>query len=55
MISGTSMGAVMGAAKAIGADLTMLRRVLEMIDLNDLLQVTDSTLRELQKLSLIHI
>jgi len=50
MISGTSMGAVMGAAKAIGADLTMLRRVLEMIDLNDLLQVTDSTLRELQKL-----
>ena len=50
MISGTSMGAVMGAAKAIGADLTMLRRVLEMIDLNELLQVTDSTLRELQKL-----
>jgi NTE family protein len=50
MIAGTSMGAVMGAAKAIGSNLTMFRRVLELIDLNDLLQVTDSTLRELQKL-----
>ncbi len=50
MIAGTSMGAVLGAAKAIGADLTLLRRVLEVIDLNELLQVTDSTLRELQKI-----
>ena len=50
MIAGTSMGAAIGAAKAIGADLTMVRRLLETIDLNELLQVTDSTLRELQKI-----
>jgi NTE family protein len=50
MIAGTSMGAAMGAARAIGADLPMLHRVLESIDLNDILQVTDSMLRELQKI-----
>ena len=50
MIAGTSMGAAMGATKAVGADLTMVRGVLESIDLNDLLQVTDSTLREVQKI-----
>jgi NTE family protein len=50
MIAGTSMGAAMGATKAIGANLEMVRRVLESIDLNELLQVTDSTLRELQKI-----
>jgi NTE family protein len=50
MIAGTSMGAAMGAAKAIGADLTMVRKLLETIDLNELLQVTDSALRELQKI-----
>ena len=50
MIAGTSMGAAIGAAKAIGADLTMVRKLLETIDLNELLQVTDSTLRELQKI-----
>lgn len=50
MIAGTSMGAAMGAAKAIGADLTMVRRLLEAIDLNDLLQVTDNALRGLQRL-----
>jgi len=50
MIAGTSMGAAMGATKAVGADLKMVRGVLEMIDLNDLLQVTDSTLREVQKI-----
>lgn len=50
MIAGTSMGAAMGASKAIGADLTMVRKLLETIDLNELLQVTDSTLRELQKI-----
>ena len=50
MIAGTSMGAAIGATKAIGANLTMVRRLLETIDLNELLQVTDSTLRELQKI-----
>jgi len=49
-IAGTSMGAVMGAAKAIGADLKKLRAVLGCLDLNEILQVTDSTLRELQKI-----
>ena len=50
MIAGTSMGAVMGAAKAIGADLELIAKVLESIDLNSMLQVTDSTVRELQKI-----
>ena len=50
MIAGASMGAAMGATKAIGADLRIVRRVLETIDLNELLQITDSTLRELQKI-----
>jgi len=50
MIAGTSMGAAMGAAKAIGANLPLLRRVLELLDLNGLLQVTDSTLREVQRI-----
>jgi len=49
-IAGTSMGAAMGAAKAIGADLKKIRILLSCIDLNDILQVTDSTLRELQKI-----
>jgi len=49
-IAGTSMGAVIGAAKAIGADLEKLRILLNLIDLNQLLQVTDSTLRELQRI-----
>ena len=49
-IAGTSMGAVIGAAKAIGADLEKLRTLLNLIDLNQLLQVTDSTLRELQRI-----
>jgi len=50
MIAGTSMGAAMGATKALGANLSMVRRVLESLDLNELLQVTDSTLRELQRI-----
>lgn len=50
MIAGTSMGAVMGAAKSVGADLQLIARVLESLDLNDLLQVSDSTARELQKI-----
>jgi NTE family protein len=49
-ISGTSMGAAMGAAKAIGTNLQMMAKVLPMLDLNELLQVSDSTGRELQKL-----
>ncbi len=50
MIAGTSMGAAMGAAKAVGADLRLIAKVLEAVDLNDLLQVTDSTAREVQKI-----
>jgi len=49
-IAGTSMGAVMGAAKAIGADLKKIRILLGCLDLNEILQVTDSALRELQKI-----
>ncbi|MBE0635423.1 patatin-like phospholipase family protein [Candidatus Bipolaricaulota bacterium] len=50
VIAGTSMGAAMGAAKSIGADLHLIAKVLESLDLNDLLQVSDSTVRELQKI-----
>ncbi|MFC2079772.1 patatin-like phospholipase family protein [Candidatus Bipolaricaulota bacterium] len=50
MIAGTSMGAVMGAAKSVGADLQLIAKVLESLDLNNMLQVTDSTVRELQKI-----
>jgi NTE family protein len=50
LIAGTSMGAVMGAAKSVGADLQLIAKVLESLDLNDLLQVSDSTARELQKI-----
>jgi NTE family protein len=49
-IAGTSMGAAMGAAMAIGADLRKLRTLLGMLDLSEILQVTDSTVRELQKI-----
>ena len=49
-IAGTSMGAAMGSAKAIGADLHKVRLILGSIDLNDILQVSDSTVRELQKI-----
>ncbi len=48
-ISGTSIGAAMGAAKAIGLNLDRLRRVLNCLDLNALLQVSDKTIRELQR------
>ncbi len=50
MLAGTSMGAAMGAAKAVGANLQLIAKVLKTLDLNELLQVTDSTLRELQKI-----
>lgn len=50
MIAGTSMGAAMGAARSVGADLKRMAQVLELLDLNELLQVSDSTVRELQKI-----
>ena len=49
-IAGTSMGAVMGAAKAIGADLNKIRAILRCLNLNEILQVSDSILREVQKI-----
>lgn len=48
-ISGTSMGAVMGAARSLGMDLARLRTLLTCLDLNELLQVSESAMRELQK------
>ena len=48
-ISGTSMGAVMGAARAIGTNLDHLERLLCSLDINELLQVSDSTIREVQR------
>ena len=49
-IAGTSMGAAMGSIKAIGANLQKIRIILGSIDLNEILQVSDSTVRELQKI-----
>jgi NTE family protein len=49
-IAGSSMGAAIGASKAIGADLKRMESVLGCLDLNDLLQVSDSTLREVQRI-----
>lgn len=49
-IAGTSMGAAMGALRAVGGDLERVAQVLVSLDLNELLQVSDSTARELQKL-----
>ncbi len=48
-ISGTSMGAVIGAARALGMDLDRLRRLVSCLDINELLQVSESTIREVQK------
>jgi NTE family protein len=48
-ISGTSIGAVMGAARALEMDLSRLRVLLTCLDLNELLQVSESAMRELQK------
>lgn len=50
MIAGTSMGAAMGATRAVGADLNKIGTLLGYLDLNEILQVTDSTVRELQKM-----
>lgn len=50
IIAGTSMGAAMGAAKAIGADLQASAKILESLNLNAILQVSDSAVREVQKM-----
>ncbi len=50
VIAGTSMGAALGAARAIGANLQLLAKLLATLDLNALLQVSDNTLREVQKI-----
>jgi len=49
VIAGTSMGAAMGAAKALGADLGKLAQLLSHLDLNELLQVSENTMREVQR------
>ncbi|MEA1871654.1 MAG: patatin-like phospholipase family protein [Candidatus Bipolaricaulota bacterium] len=49
IITGTSMGAGMGAVKALGMDLRKVERILNCLNLNSLLQVSDSTLREVQR------
>ncbi len=49
IITGTSMGAGMGAIKALGMDLRKVERILNCLDLNSLLQVSDSTFREVQR------
>jgi NTE family protein len=43
------MGAAMGAAQAIGTDLKKLKRLLSSLNLNELLQISDSTMREVQR------
>ncbi len=49
IITGTSMGAVVGAAKALGMDLNRLYAVVSLLDLNELLGVSESTSREIQR------
>jgi len=49
VVTGTSMGAAIGGAKALGMDLGKLSRVLACIDLNEILQISESTLREMQR------
>jgi NTE family protein len=49
VITGTSLGAAMGAARALGMDLSFLARVLDSLDLNELLQVSSGTMREIQR------
>lgn len=50
MIAGTSMGAAMGATRAVGTDLNKIEILLGCLDLNEILQVTGSMVRELQKM-----
>lgn len=49
LVTGTSMGAAIGGAKALGMDLEKLTRVLACLDLNVILQISESTLREMQR------
>jgi NTE family protein len=44
------MGAVFGAARALGANLPLLAQLLATLDLNTMLQITDNTVREVQKI-----
>jgi len=48
VITGTSMGAAIGAAKALGMDLKKLLRLLSYLNLNELLGVSESTTREIR-------
>ncbi|MEN6368476.1 MAG: patatin-like phospholipase family protein [Thermotogota bacterium] len=49
-IAGTSMGAALAASKALGMDLHRLERLLCTLNLNSMLQVSDNTLREVQRI-----
>jgi NTE family protein len=49
VIAGSSMGAAVGAAKALGMDLQKLARLLGSLDLNNLFHVSGSTMREIQR------
>jgi len=46
IVVGTSMGAIIGGAYAVGLDLELLKKVLASLDLNALLHVPRSTLQE---------
>lgn len=49
VVAGTSMGAAIGAATALGTRLPFLARLLCALDLNALLDVSDNALREAQR------
>ncbi len=49
IITGTSMGAAVGAVKALGMDLHKLYLLLSNLDLNEMLGVSESTTREIQR------
>ena len=49
IITGTSMGAVVGAAKALGRDLQRLYLLVSHLNLNEMLGVSESTTREIQR------
>lgn len=49
IITGTSMGAAVGAVKALGMDLKKLYLLLSNLNLNEMLGVSESTTREIQR------
>ncbi len=49
VITGTSMGAAVGAVKALGMDLKKLYLLLSNLNLNEMLGVSESTTREIQR------